>query len=72
MSEAERGERAGHIAAESQEVVAKATKNGMFVLPLTTSIATASLRPARRTLKVAKRPVRVLEGMRANPLSPGR
>ena len=41
MSEAERGELAGRIAAESQDVIAKATKNGMFVLPLTTNIATA-------------------------------
>jgi hypothetical protein len=41
MSEAERGELAGQIAAESQEAVAKATKNGTFVLPLTMIFATA-------------------------------
>jgi ubiquinone/menaquinone biosynthesis C-methylase UbiE len=41
MSEAERGELAGQIAAESQDAVARATKNGMFVLPLTTVLATA-------------------------------
>jgi hypothetical protein len=43
MSEAERGELAGRIAAESQDVIANATKNGMFVLPLTTNIATAAV-----------------------------
>lgn len=41
MSEAERGELAGQIAVESQDAVARATKNGMFVLPLTTVFATA-------------------------------
>jgi len=41
MSEAERGELAGRIAAESQDVIARATKNGMFVLPLATLMATA-------------------------------
>lgn len=41
MSEAERGELAGQIVTESQDVIAKATKSGMFVLPLTTIIATA-------------------------------
>jgi hypothetical protein len=41
MSEAERGELAAQIAAESQEAVAKATKNGTFVLPLTMIFATA-------------------------------
>jgi ubiquinone/menaquinone biosynthesis C-methylase UbiE len=41
MSEVERGELAGQIAAESQQAVAKATKNGTFVLPLTTIFATA-------------------------------
>jgi ubiquinone/menaquinone biosynthesis C-methylase UbiE len=41
MSEAQRGELAGRIAAESQDVIASATKNGVFVLPLTTNIATA-------------------------------
>jgi hypothetical protein len=41
MGEAERGELAGRIAAESQDAVAKATRNGMFVLPLATNIATA-------------------------------
>jgi len=41
MSEAERGELAGQIAAESQDVIAKATKNGSLVLPLAANIATA-------------------------------
>jgi ubiquinone/menaquinone biosynthesis C-methylase UbiE len=41
MSEAERSELASRIAAESQDVIAKATKNGMFVVPLTANIATA-------------------------------
>lgn len=41
MSEAERGELAVQIAAESQDVIARTTKNGMFVLPLSTNIATA-------------------------------
>jgi len=41
LSEMERAELAGQIAGESQDVVAKATKNGMFVLPLTTIFATA-------------------------------
>jgi ubiquinone/menaquinone biosynthesis C-methylase UbiE len=41
MNEAERGELAGRIATESQDVIAKATKNDMFVLPLTTNVATA-------------------------------
>jgi ubiquinone/menaquinone biosynthesis C-methylase UbiE len=40
MSEAERAELAGRIAAESHEVIAKATKHGMFVIPLTANIAT--------------------------------
>lgn len=43
MTEAERGELAGRIAAESQDLIAEATKNGMFVFPLTTNIATARL-----------------------------
>jgi len=43
MSEAERGELAGRIAAESQDLIAKATRNGMFVFPLTTNIATARI-----------------------------
>ncbi len=43
MSEVERGELAGRIAAESGDVIAKATKNGVFVLPLTTNIATATV-----------------------------
>jgi ubiquinone/menaquinone biosynthesis C-methylase UbiE len=43
MSDAERGELAGRIAAESQDVIAQATQNGMFVLRLTTTIATAHL-----------------------------
>ena len=41
MNEAERGELAGRIAAESQEVIGRATKNGVFVLPLTTNVAIA-------------------------------
>jgi hypothetical protein len=41
LSEPERGELAGRIAAESRQAIAKATKNGVFVLPLTTNIATA-------------------------------
>lgn len=43
MSEAERGELAGRIAAESADAIARATKNGRFVLPLTTNIATAKV-----------------------------
>jgi hypothetical protein len=43
MNEAQRGELAGRIAAESQDVIAKATKNGTFVLPLSTNIATAAV-----------------------------
>jgi ubiquinone/menaquinone biosynthesis C-methylase UbiE len=43
MSEAERGELAGRIAAESKDVIARATRNGMFVLPLTTNIATVHI-----------------------------
>jgi ubiquinone/menaquinone biosynthesis C-methylase UbiE len=43
MSEAERGELAGRIAAESGDAIAKATKNGRFVLPLTSNIATATV-----------------------------
>ena len=43
MSEAERGELAGRIAAESGHAIAQATKNGIFVLPLTTNIATAQV-----------------------------
>ena len=43
MSEAERGELAGRIAADSEHAIAKATKNGTFVLPLTTNIATADV-----------------------------
>jgi ubiquinone/menaquinone biosynthesis C-methylase UbiE len=41
MSEAERGELADRVAGESQAAIAKATTNGMFVLPLTTIFATA-------------------------------
>jgi SAM-dependent methyltransferase len=41
MGEAERGELAGRIAAESQDAVARATQNGMFVLPLATTVANA-------------------------------
>jgi ubiquinone/menaquinone biosynthesis C-methylase UbiE len=43
MSEAERGELASRIAAESGDVIAKATKNGTFTLTLTTNIATAEI-----------------------------
>jgi ubiquinone/menaquinone biosynthesis C-methylase UbiE len=43
MSEAERGELAGRIAAESGDAIAKATKNGVFVLSLTSNIATATV-----------------------------
>jgi hypothetical protein len=43
MSEAERSELAGRIAADSQDVIANATKNGVFVLPLTITIATADV-----------------------------
>src|SRR4051812_44585970 len=43
LNEAERGELAGRIAAESQDVIAKAMKNGTFVLPMTTNIATADV-----------------------------
>jgi ubiquinone/menaquinone biosynthesis C-methylase UbiE len=43
MSEAERGELAGRIAAESGDVIARATRNGMFVVPLTSTIATANV-----------------------------
>ncbi|MEO8076131.1 MAG: class I SAM-dependent methyltransferase [Acidobacteriota bacterium] len=43
MSEAERGELAGRIAAESGDAIAKASKNGIFVLSLTTNIATATI-----------------------------
>jgi ubiquinone/menaquinone biosynthesis C-methylase UbiE len=43
LSEAERAELAGRIAAGSQDLVAKATSNGMFVLPLSTNIATAHI-----------------------------
>jgi hypothetical protein len=43
MSDPERGELAGRIAAESGDAIAKATKNGMFVLPLATNIATANV-----------------------------
>jgi ubiquinone/menaquinone biosynthesis C-methylase UbiE len=40
MSEAERGELAGRIVADSEEVIGKATTNGWFVLPLSTNLAT--------------------------------
>jgi hypothetical protein len=43
MSEAERAELAAQIAAESADVIAKATKDGMFVLPLTANVATAHI-----------------------------
>jgi ubiquinone/menaquinone biosynthesis C-methylase UbiE len=41
MSEAERGELAGRIAGESGDVIAKATRNGAFVIPLAANFATA-------------------------------
>jgi ubiquinone/menaquinone biosynthesis C-methylase UbiE len=43
MSESERGELAGRIAAESQHVIDRATRNGVFVLRLPTNIATAGV-----------------------------
>ncbi|MEO8466161.1 MAG: class I SAM-dependent methyltransferase [Gammaproteobacteria bacterium] len=43
LSEAERGELAGRIAAESGGAIAKVSKSGSFVLPLTTKLATASV-----------------------------
>lgn len=39
MSEAERGALAEQIAAESRDVIGRATRNGMFVLPLTSVLA---------------------------------
>jgi ubiquinone/menaquinone biosynthesis C-methylase UbiE len=41
MSEAERGELASQIVGESRDALARATKDGTFVLPLTATIATA-------------------------------
>lgn len=41
LSESERGELAGRIAAECKDTIARSTRNGVFVLPLTTTIATA-------------------------------
>ena len=41
MSEAERAELAGRVAAESQDIIVNGTKDGMFVVPLATNIATA-------------------------------
>ncbi len=41
LNEGERGELAGKIAAESQAVIARYTKQGEFVIPLSTNIATA-------------------------------
>lgn len=41
MNDAERNELAARVATESHDVIAKATRSGMFVLPLTTTIATA-------------------------------
>ena len=40
LNDGERGELASEIAAESQELIAAATRNGMFVLPLATLVAT--------------------------------
>jgi ubiquinone/menaquinone biosynthesis C-methylase UbiE len=41
LNESERGELAGRIAADSQEAIARHTKDGAFVFPITTNIATA-------------------------------
>jgi hypothetical protein len=41
MSDAERSELAGRIAADSQAVISGLTRNGVFVLPLATNIAVA-------------------------------
>jgi ubiquinone/menaquinone biosynthesis C-methylase UbiE len=41
LNEGERGELAGKIAAESHTVIARRTKHGEFVVPLSTNIATA-------------------------------
>jgi ubiquinone/menaquinone biosynthesis C-methylase UbiE len=43
MSDVERGALAQRIAAESQDLIGRATKNGMFVLPLSTLIATGRI-----------------------------
>jgi ubiquinone/menaquinone biosynthesis C-methylase UbiE len=43
MSEVERGELAARIAEESRDAIAKATKNGIFVIRLATNIATAAV-----------------------------
>lgn len=43
LSEGERGELAGRIATESRDVIARATKNRRFVLPLTAVSATAHI-----------------------------
>jgi ubiquinone/menaquinone biosynthesis C-methylase UbiE len=43
MSDVERGELAGRIAADSGDIIAKATRSGTFVLPLATNIATAGV-----------------------------
>jgi hypothetical protein len=40
LSETERGELAGRVAAESQDLISAATRNGMFVLPLASLVAT--------------------------------
>jgi hypothetical protein len=40
MNEAERGELAGRIAADSADAIARATKSGAFMLPLATNMAT--------------------------------
>ena len=42
LGEAERSELAGRIVIESREVIAKDTKNGMFVLRLSTNVATGT------------------------------
>jgi ubiquinone/menaquinone biosynthesis C-methylase UbiE len=41
LSDTERDEVAGRIAADSHELIARSTKNGAWVFPLTTNIATA-------------------------------
>jgi ubiquinone/menaquinone biosynthesis C-methylase UbiE len=41
LSEAERGQLAGQVAAESRDLVSAAIRDGVFVLPMTTLVATA-------------------------------
>jgi hypothetical protein len=53
MSKAERGELARRIAQESGDAIAKATKKGLFVLPLMNSVASRRL---TTTSKYGRRP----------------